>query len=72
MKTTGEFLLTFLLNAFWQIALIAAAAAFGDWLLRRTLVRYRHFLWVAALGLSLVIPLVTSVRAGRSSAGRVS
>ena len=34
----------------------AAAAAFGDWLLRRTLVRYRHFLWVAALGLSLVLP----------------
>jgi TonB family protein len=68
MKTTSEFLLTFLLNAFWQIALIAAAAAFGDWLLRRTVVRYRHFLWVAALGLSLVLPLVTSVRAGRSNA----
>jgi TonB family protein len=68
MKTTSEFLLTFLLNAFWQIALIAAAAAFGDWLLRRTLVRYRHFLWVATLGLSLVMPLVTSVRAGRSTA----
>jgi len=68
MKTINEFLLTFLLNAFWQVALIAAAAAFGDWLLRRTLVRYRHFLWVAALGLSLVLPLVTSVRSGRGSA----
>jgi TonB family protein len=68
MKTTSEVLLTFLLNAFWQIALIAAAAAFGDWLLRRTLVRYRHFLWVAALGLSLVLPLVTSVRPAGSSA----
>jgi bla regulator protein blaR1 len=68
MKTINEFLLTFLLNAFWQIALIAAAAAFGDWLLRRTLVRYRHFLWVAALGLSLALPLVTSVQSGRSSA----
>lgn len=68
MKTTSEFLLTFLLNAFWQIALIAAAAAFGDWLLRRTVVRYRHFLWVAALGLSLALPLVTSVRQGSSSA----
>jgi beta-lactamase regulating signal transducer with metallopeptidase domain len=68
MKTTSEFLLTFLLNAFWQIALIAAAAAFGDWLLRRTLVSYRHFLWVAALGLSLLLPLVTSVGAGGSAA----
>jgi len=71
MKTINEFLLTFLLNAFWQVALIAAAAAFGDWLLRRTLVRYRHFLWVAALGLSLVLPLVTSVRSGRGSAAAV-
>ena len=68
MKTTSELLLTFLLNAFWQIALVAAAAALGDWLLRRTLVRYRHFLWVAALGLSLALPLVTSVRQGGSSA----
>jgi TonB family protein len=68
MKTISELLLTFLLNAFWQIALIAAVAAFGDWLLRRTLVRYRHFLWVAALGLSLVLPLVTSVLSGNSSA----
>jgi TonB family protein len=68
MKTTSELLLTFLLNAFWQIALVAAAAALGDWLLRRTVVRYRHFLWVAALGLSLVLPLVTAVRSGRSSA----
>ena len=68
MKTTSEFLLTFLLNAFWQIALIAAAAALGDWLLRRTLVRYRHFLWVAALLLSLLLPLVSAVRSGQSSA----
>jgi TonB family protein len=68
MKTINEFLLTFLLNAFWQIALITAAAAFGDWLLRRTVVRYRHALWVVALGLSLVVPLVTSVRQGGSSA----
>jgi TonB family protein len=67
MKITSELLLTFLLNAFWQIALVAAAAAIGDWLLRRTLVRYRHFLWVAALGLSLVLPLVTTVRTSSSS-----
>jgi TonB family protein len=66
MKTISELLLTFLLNAFWQIALVAAAAALGDWLLRRTVVRYRHFLWVAALGLSLVLPLVAAVRSGSS------
>jgi TonB family protein len=73
MKTTSELLLTFLLNAFWQIALVAAAAALGDWLLRRSVVRYRHFLWVAALSLSLVLPAVTSVRFDRSSiAGTLS
>jgi TonB family protein len=68
MKTINAFLLTFLLNALWQIALVAAAAALGDWLLRRTFVRYRHFLWVAALGLSLLLPVVTAVRSGTSNA----
>jgi TonB family protein len=68
MRAISELLLTFLLNAFWQIALIAAVVALGDWLLRRTVVRYRHFLWVAALGLSLVLPLFTAVRSGQRSA----
>ena len=62
MKTTSEFLLTFLLNACWQVALISGVAAVGDLLLRRTLARYRHWLWVAALGLSFLLPFVTSGR----------
>jgi len=33
MKTIMSSFLTFLLNAFWQVALIAARPAFGDWLL---------------------------------------
>ena len=61
MKTTSEFLLTFLLNAFWQIALIAVVALLADRLLRRTPVRYRHFLWTAALGLSILLPFLASV-----------
>ncbi len=72
MKIFNEFLLTFLLNASWQIALIAAAAGLGDWLLRRTPVSYRHFLWVTALLLSLVMPLVTSVSAGTNGAAIAS
>jgi beta-lactamase regulating signal transducer with metallopeptidase domain len=62
MRTSSQFLLTFLLNAVWQLALIAALASFGAWLLRRSAIRYQHWLWVGALSLSLLIPLMTAVR----------
>src|ERR1044072_1754889 len=61
MRTVSQLLLTFLLNAVWQVALIGALASFGAWLLRQS-ARYQHWLWVAALCLSLVVP-VTAVRA---------
>lgn len=63
MKTSSELLLTFLLNSIWQIALIAALASFGVWLLRRSSMRYRHWLWVAALCLSFLVPVITALRA---------
>ena len=59
----SELLLTFLLNAVWQVALIAGLASFGAWLLRRSTVRFQHWLWVGALVLSLLVPVVTAVRA---------
>ena len=62
MRTVSQLLLTFLLNAVWQIALIAVLASFGAWLLRRSAARYQHWLWVAALCLSLVVPVVTALR----------
>jgi len=62
MRTSSELLLTFLLNAVWQIALIAAVASFGAWLLRHSAMRYQHRLWVAALSLSLLVPVVTALR----------
>ena len=62
MKTSSELLLTFLLNAVWQIPLIAAAAALGAWLLKRASVKYRHWIWVSALLLSLLVPSVASSR----------
>ncbi|MCI0664892.1 MAG: hypothetical protein L0220_27830, partial [Acidobacteria bacterium] len=49
-----------LLNAGWQIALIAVVAALCDRLLRGTAARYRHKLWVAALAISLCLPALTS------------
>src|ERR1700694_1338898 len=60
MKVVAQLLLTFLLNASWQIVLVVAFAAVCDWLLRGTLARYRHGLWIAALFLSLTVPLLSS------------
>ena len=57
---SSQLLLTFLLNACWQIALIAALAAFGSWRLRNSVVRYQHWVWVSALCLALVVPAFTS------------
>lgn len=62
MRTSSQLLLTFLLNAVWQIALIAALASFGAWLLRHAATRYQHWIWVAALYLSLAIPAATVYR----------
>jgi len=63
MGTSSQLLLNFLLNACWQIALIAAVATFCDWLLRGTTARRRNWLWVTALILSLGLPALTSSRA---------
>lgn len=62
MRTSSEFLLTFLLNACWQIALIAAVTSIGSWFLRHSSARYRHRLWVSAFLLAFLIPLLASAR----------
>src|SRR5688572_2375225 len=63
MRISSQLLLNFLLNAAWQIALIAALASFGAWLLRSSAARYRHWLWVSALLLAFLVPATTSIRA---------
>jgi beta-lactamase regulating signal transducer with metallopeptidase domain len=69
MRAISQLLLTFLLNACWQIALITLAAALCAWLLRGTAARYRHLLWVIALVSSFCLPLLASSRLldGKSS-----
>ena len=62
MRISSQLLLTFLLNAVWQIALIVALASFGAWLLRHSATRYQHWLWVAALCLSLLVPVGTAYK----------
>jgi beta-lactamase regulating signal transducer with metallopeptidase domain/uncharacterized membrane protein YkoI len=55
-------LLTFLLNACWQIALVTLAAVLCARLLRGTSARHKHLLWVAALALALGLPTLTMTR----------
>ena len=62
MRMSSQLLLTFLLNAVWQVAFIAALALPGSWLLRKSVARYQHWLWVGALCLALLVPLATSSR----------
>jgi beta-lactamase regulating signal transducer with metallopeptidase domain len=57
MGKISEFALGFLLNAVWQIAVIALVASAGSRLLQGGAARYRHALWVAALMSSLALPV---------------
>jgi len=57
MEKISYAVLTFLLNALWQIVLIYLIASFFARLMRSAPARYVHCLWVLALVVSLVIPL---------------
>src|SRR6267143_1684987 len=59
MRTVVQLLVTFLLNAAWQIAVVSAVAAVCAWLLRSTAPWQRHAVWVAALVLSLGLPVAS-------------
>jgi len=60
MRMNSQLLLTFLLSACWQIALIGALASLGSWLLRNSGARYQHWVWVSALCLAFLVPAFTS------------
>jgi bla regulator protein blaR1 len=62
MTTIDHVFLTFVLNAFWQIAIIAAAAALCASLLGKSSIRYKHILWVTTLTAAFLLPVATSVR----------
>ena len=59
MNETSRLLTTFLLNALWQITIIAALAVLTSKLLRRMPSRYAHATWVLALAACLLLPLTT-------------
>jgi hypothetical protein len=65
MQSPIEVAMTFLLNAVWQVPLIALAAAVCVRLLSGVSPRYTYWFWVTALVLSLLVPVVTSVSSSR-------
>ena len=62
MRLSSQLLLTFLFNAFWQIALMAVLASLGSWLLRDSFARHRHWVWATALCLAFLVPAFTASR----------
>jgi beta-lactamase regulating signal transducer with metallopeptidase domain len=60
METISQWLLTFLSNALWQALVIAAAAVCCDRLMRNASGRQRHFLWIVALVLCVLLPLLSA------------
>lgn len=59
MRTLDALVLTFVVNALWQIPLVVGVTALCDLALSRGPARYRHTLWLAALALSLLLPAVS-------------
>ncbi|HEX3126027.1 MAG TPA: M56 family metallopeptidase [Thermoanaerobaculia bacterium] len=57
MRTPDGLILTFLLNALWQVTAVVTATTLGDRLLRRGPARHRHALWLGATLLSVLLPL---------------
>jgi HEAT repeat protein/beta-lactamase regulating signal transducer with metallopeptidase domain len=62
MIRISELILNCVLNSSWQILAIAAVAAAGSFLLKDAPARCRHTLWIAALLLSVVVPVLSSTR----------
>ncbi len=69
MSVTSQLLTTFLVNALWQIPVIAGITALCALLLRTAPSSSRYLLWVAALGLCLLLPLASLRHASNFSSG---
>lgn len=56
MERIDVFVVTFLLNALWQVPIAVAAGLLGARLLRRAPARLRHALWLAVLMVAVALP----------------
>ncbi len=63
---------TYVVNALWQIPLIAVAGWMVSWLLRRVGPRAQHIVWVATLLLSIGMPAVAVAEAAGGWSGFTS
>jgi TonB family protein len=72
MRVLEQVLLTFLLNASWQVSLIVTFAVVCDWLLRGVAARYRHLLWVTTLLACIAMPVLSSIRFARDASAQQS
>ncbi|HVQ37107.1 MAG TPA: M56 family metallopeptidase [Pyrinomonadaceae bacterium] len=68
MRNASQLVLTILLNASWQVAVVTMFAGCCSWLLRETAAWCRHSIWVAALVISLSLPIVSALNASTVSA----
>jgi len=59
MSATGDWLVSTLLNAAWQIAAITLIAMLSARLLRRAPSRYVHAIWVVALAACAAVPMIS-------------
>jgi beta-lactamase regulating signal transducer with metallopeptidase domain len=62
METISGNVLTFLLNAAWQIAAVTGVTAAASYAMRYCPARYRHAMWAAALIAAVVLPLASVAR----------
>src|SRR6185436_7827852 len=62
MRSNVQFLLAVLLNASWQIVLVVVFASLCAMILRGASAWQRHAVWVAALVLSFLLPVLSSAK----------
>src|SRR5215471_18256336 len=66
METVSRILLTFLLNAVWQVPMVCAIAALACRVMSKGPAGHRHAVWVAALAAAILLP-VASIRTADQS-----
>ncbi len=71
METIDRLVWTFLANALWQVPAVVACAALAARLLQCAPARFRHALWVAALGLAVALPAASLLRDQGSGKERI-
>src|SRR6185295_10867039 len=61
MENVSQLILTILLNSLWMLPVIWAIAAAATFLLRNAVANQRYLIWICAIALCLVVPLLSSV-----------